>query len=129
MSARLPSNRLAKQLNKRTQNHFYGDTAKLTQNTVTSLDAYGQPAVTATVTTIACNFTDKPQLENWRRYGDVEEIAAEIRFQSPAPAAGNTIQLTGKFDDSAFEDMTFEIVDIKNRGTFGYACALKKVSL
>jgi hypothetical protein len=129
MPALIP-NRLAKQLQRKTVEHFYGDTGSLLQDTVTSLDEYGQPVVTTTPTTLACSFTDAPDMERWKDFADIEQIAAEVRFAgSTAPARGNRFTVTGRWGDSTFTDATFEIVGIKDRGAFGYVCALKKVQI
>jgi hypothetical protein len=126
----LVSNRLAKQLQRKTVEHFYGDTGSLLQDTVASLDEYGQPVVTTTSTTLACSFTDAPDKEKWKDFADVDQISAEVRFAgSTAPARGNRFTITGRWGDSAFVDATFEIIGIQGRGTFGYVCALKKVQI
>lgn len=127
---RLPSARLAAQLQDKTEAYFYGDSATVLQDTVDSLNtSYGKPNVTTTSTDIACNFTDKPKLENWKGYADIEQIAAEIRFTSPAPVKGNRVTLTGRFDGADYADKTFEIIGIRDRDVFGYVCALMAVQI
>ena len=126
----LASNRIAKQLQRKTAEHFYTDTGNLLQDSVTSLDAYGQPVVTTTSTAVSCAFTDMPDKEKWKDYADIDQISAEVRFAgSTAPARGNRFTVTGRFDDSAYADVTFEIIGIQDRGAFGYVCALKKVQV
>lgn len=129
MTRRLAPARLVAELQRKTVAHAYGDTATILVDTVTSLDSYGQPVVTTASTNIACSFSDKPNMENWQEYADIENIAAEIRFASPAPARGNRVTLKGRFDGSGYVDQTFEIVDIRNRDAFGYVCALKAVQI
>ena len=90
---RLPSARLVAQLHQKTEDYFYGDTAAVLTDVVTSLDVYGQPNVTTTTTAISCSFTDKPKTEYWKGYADIEQIAAEIRFTAPAPSKGNQVTL------------------------------------
>jgi len=126
---RLPSARQVAELQRRTEDFFYGDTAAVLSDTVNSLDAYGQPNVTVTTTNISCSFTDKPNKERWLVDADIEQIDAEIRFTSPAPAKGNRITLKGRFDGSGYTDKTFEIVGINDRDVFGYVCALKAVQI
>ena len=129
MAPRLASARLAAQLQAKTETLAYGDTAAVLSYSVTTLDSYGQPNVTTTTTAISCSFTDKPKMENWKSYADIEQIAAEIRFKTPAPAKGMMITLKGRFDGTSYVDKTYEIVDIKNRDAFGYVCALKVVQI
>ncbi len=126
---RLPSARLTAELQRRTEAHFYGDTAAVLSDTVTSLDAFGQPNVTVTTTNISCSFFDMPDKEKWKGYADIESIAAEIRFTSPAPSKGNRVTLKGRFDGTGYTDKTFEIVGIQNRDVFGYLCALKAAQI
>ena len=126
---RLASNRLVNELQRRTITLAYGDTGNLLVDTVTDLDSYGQPTVSTASTSVACSFTDKPDVENWQDYADIQEISAEVRFSSPAPSRGNRFTVTGRWDDASFTDATFEIVDIRDRGDFGYVCALKKVQI
>ena len=98
-------------------------------HTVTTLDSYGQANVTTATTAISCSFTDKPDMENWKNFADIGQIAAEIRFASPAPAKGNQVTLKGRFDGTGYPDKTYEIIGIQNRDAFGYVCALKVVEL
>lgn len=126
---RLASARLVSGLQRITKDRAYGDTATILQDTVDSLDAYGQDSSTTTETDIACNFTDKPDMEKWKDYADIQEISAEIRFDGATPARGNRVTLTGRFDGTGYTDTTYEIVDIRDRDAFGYVCALKKVQI
>jgi len=125
----LVSNRAAKELQRKTAEYAFWDTGNLLQDTVTGLDEYGQPTVSTTTTALSCSFTDEPDVEKWKDYTDVSQISAEVRFAgSTAPAHGNRFTVTGRFDDSAYTDKTFEIVSIRDRGAFGWVCALKAVS-
>ena len=67
-------------------------------------------------------------MENWQDFTDIERIDAEIRFTSPAPAKGDQVTLTGRFDGAGYVDKTFEIIGIRDRDTFGYVCALRAVT-
>lgn len=125
---RLASNRLAKQLQRIAESSAYGDSGTLLHDTVSSLDEYGQPSVTTTSTAVSCSFTDKPAKENWQDFTDISEIDAEVRFTDATPASGDRFTITGRFDDTNYTDATFEIIDIQNRGAFGFVCALKKVA-
>ena len=128
---RLASNRLVQELQSRTVGLFYGDTATIAQTSVSTLDVYGQPnATTVTSTSVACSFTDKPDAEKWKNYTDISQLSAEIRYAgTPAPAAGNTITLTGRYDDADYTDTTYEVIGIQDRGALGVLVALKKVSI
>lgn len=126
---RLASARLAAELQANVVKSAYGDTGAVLSDSVTSLDTYGRPVVTTTTTAISCSFTDSPKLESWKGFADVEQIAAEIRFTSPAPAKGNRVTLKGRFDGTGYVDKTFEIIGIRNRDVFGYVCALKAVQI
>src|SRR3990172_7482166 len=126
----LASNRLAKQLQRDTSAYAFWDTGNLLQDTVTGLDSYGQPTVTTASTATACSFTDMPDLERWKDFADVDQISAEVRFAgSTVPARGNRFTITGRYDDSSYQDVTFEIIGIRDRGAFGWVFALKKVQI
>ena len=128
---RLPSARLTKTLQRQTVSQFYGDSATVLQDTVSVLDVYGQPStVSTTSTNIACSFTDKPSMEKWQNFADIAQVEAEIRYAgTPAPAKGNRITLSGRFDGAGYTDTTFEIIGIQDRDNMGVVCALKKVAL
>ena len=126
---RLASARVSAQLQRRSVSGFYGDTANYHARTSASTDSFGQPVISITTTAIACSFTDRPALENWRNYADIGVVDAEIRFVSPAPAKGDQITLTAHFGSTAYVDKTFDIVGIRDRGPFGYVCALRAVVL
>ena len=128
---RLPSARLTKSLQRQTVSQFYGDSATVLQDVVSVLDVYGQPStVSTTSTSIACSFTDKPSMEKWQNFADIAQVEAEIRYAgTPAPAKGNRITLSGRFDGTGYTDTTFEIIGIQDRDNMGVVCALKKVAL
>ena len=130
MGQRLPSRRLVDQLQRRTVSAAYSDTATISRLIVTGSDDYGQPTGTTATSQIACSFTDKPSLEMWKDYADIEQIVAEIRVSSEnVPNKGETVTLEGRWDTLEYVDQQFEIVDIRNRDEFGYVCALKKVQI
>lgn len=125
----MASARVAAQLQQKTDDGFYGDTASILVDTVNSQDAYGQPVVSTASTSVSCSFTDKPKSEKWVGYADIQELAAELRYNSaPVPAKGNRVILTGQFDGTGYVDKTFEIIGIQDRDAFGYVVALKKVA-
>lgn len=126
---RLLSAKLAADIQRRTQEGAYGDTANYIARTTSSSDSYGQPTYSTTSTAITCSFTDRPARERWADYADIGAVEAEIRFASPAPNKADYITLTGHFDDSAYVDKTYEIIGIRNRGALGYVCALRAVEL
>ena len=128
---RLPSARLTKSLQRQTVSQFYGDSAIVLQDVVSVLDVYGQPStVSTTSTNIACSFTDKPSMEKWQNFAGIAQVEAEIRYAgTPAPAKGNRITLSGRFDGAGYTDTTFEIIGIQDRDNMGVVCALKKVAL
>ena len=136
MSPRLASARLVAQMQRKVEEHFYGDTANILQFTRTSFDEFGQPVTSKTTTSIACNFSDLSSLQGgrtlevWKPFVDISQIAAEIRWEgAPTPAKGNKVTLTGRFDSSDFTDDTFEIIGIQDRDVFGFICALSKVTI
>jgi hypothetical protein len=125
------NSRLVSQLQSHISTKFYGDTANYITRTPAAPDTFGALTYTETTTAIACSFTDKISqsgAENWKEFADVESVDCEIRFSAVTPSKGDAITLTGRFD-SAFTDKRFYIVGIKDRGTFGYVCALKAVDL
>jgi hypothetical protein len=124
----LANARLAAQLNRETQELFYGDSSFLYRETVNSYDDYGQPVTSTTTFAFDCSFTDKVSKERWLDYADVAEFVAEIRFQEPEPNKGDRVQLSDRFD-SEYTDKTYEVAGIRDRGTFGYVCALKEVEI
>ena len=79
---------------------------------------------------VACSFTDKPDKEKWVNYVDITQIAAEIRYSgTPAPANGDQVILTGRFDSTDYTDQTFDIIGIQDRDAFGVLVALRKVEI
>lgn len=130
MTIRLANPRLVAQLQRMTASGAYGDTAVLLADVPTgTYDPYNNPVVTTTETVLACSFTDKPKMETWKDYADIEVVEAEIRFKSPAPTKGNRVKVTGRFDNPDYTDKTFEIIGIQDRGDFGYVCALRAVAV
>jgi len=127
----LANNRLVQALQSRTVDQFYGDTATIVQTVVDTLDVYGQPSTTTVTSTgVPCSFTDKPDEEKWKNYTDISQLSAEIRYAgTPAPAAGNTVTLTGRYGDADFTDTTYEVIGIQDRGAMGVLVALRKVAI
>jgi len=128
---RLPSARLTKAIQRQTVSQFYGDAATISQYSVSALNVYGQPStVTTTSTNIACSFSDKPDTEKWKNYTDISQLSAEIRYAgAPAPANGDKVTLTGRFDGTGYTDTTYEIIGIRDRDNLGVVCALRKVAI
>lgn len=131
-----PSARLTAQLQRVTADKMYPDSAYLLID-VQVLDAdgeptyndYNQPIVTTSEIPLSCSFTDNPAQENWIGYADIEVLAAEIRFKNPRPTKGNRVRLIGRFGETTSPNDEYEIIGIRERGTFGYVCALKKVAV
>ena len=128
---RLASKRLTKQLQRNTEELFYGDSAiyYATPDPETGLDDYGQPQLASTGTTISCSFNDKPSKEKWGASMDIQGIAGEIRFDALTPDKGGRFDVTKRWDEDDAIPHTFEIVDIRQRGVFGYECLLKSVKI
>ena len=126
---KLPNARLVAQLQRITENHVYADTGVLLHPVSSGQDAAGQPITTNTETTVACSFTDKPNMESWRDYADIAIINAEARFVGATPANGDRFKVTGRFEGSSYTDVTFEIVGIRDRSPMGYVVALKKADV
>jgi len=113
---------------------FFVDTATMVVKTIDSYDEYGQPVYSEVGSEFKCNFTDKPSMETWKGYADIEEIQAEVRFVGDKPTKGDTFKLSNMFNRSSAEDQSyteqvFEIVAIRDRDIFGYVCALKQVQI
>lgn len=129
----LPNARLVAQLQRRSRGHFYGDRALLLVDTATgAVDAYNNPVVTTTETPIECSFNDTALVgsyEQWKGFGDVGQIAGEIRFAGPEPTKGNRVRIVSRFGGLPNPTADYEIVMISARGALGYVCALKAVSL
>lgn len=123
----LITDRLAAQIQRRTEENTYVDTAYyIAPPSLASLDEYGHPTPSTTETEFYCAFTDRPNVETWKEM-DIEEINAEIRFYAFKPDKGGKIRLASHFGIET--NQTFEIVGIRNRGAFGWVCALKAVSI
>lgn len=126
---RLASANLANRLQERVKDYAFGDSAYVLIDEQTGTDEYNAPTTTTVSVPIACSFTDKVSTEAWTGFADVENVNAEIRFNGVTPLKGYRVRITGRFGDDAHHDKDFEIVGVKNRGVFGYVCALKAVSL
>lgn len=124
------SDRLAAQIQRRTEAYTYTDTAVyIPPQSATSLNSYGQPNGGATEATIDCSFTDKPNAERWRNDADIQQLDAEIRFDSATtPTKGGKFRITYQFGQ-AVTNRTYEIIGIQNRSQIGYVCALKAISI
>jgi hypothetical protein len=128
--SKLTNSRLMAQLQAQVSGKAYSDSAFLIVDVATgNVDAYNNPTTTESKIPISCSFTDKPNRELWRDFSDVEEVEAEIRFESPMPTKGNRVKLTNRFASEAYKDATFEIIGISDRGGMGYVCALKAVTI
>jgi len=126
---RLANNRLSKHLQSRVEKMTYGDMATYITRTASTPNNYGELTYTETTEQIACSFTDTASQEDWRDYADVQEIDGEIRFSAVTPSKGDAITITQRFGDSLYTDRRYHIIGIKDRGTFGFVCALKAVEL
>jgi hypothetical protein len=121
--------RLVSQLQRETETGFYSDSAFLLVNVGSGVfDEYNNEIVTVSEVPIECAFTDKPKMEAWRDFADVQMVEAEIRFAAPTPTKGNRVKVSGRFD-SEYTDKTFEIIGIQDRGAMGYVCALQAVAV
>lgn len=129
----LPNARLVAQLARRTENQFYGDTALLKIDKETgAVDEYNNPVVTTQSVPINCSFSDTSLLssyEMWKNYGDIGQIAGEIRFKGPRPTKGNRVEILTRFDGSPLPPEELEIIMISDRAALGLVCALKAVEL
>jgi hypothetical protein len=123
------SDRLASRIQRRTEAHAYTDAGYYIPAPDPNItDTYGQVTVSTTLIPVTCSFTDKPKMETWRGDADVQGVEAEVRFATPAPSKGGKFKITERFGQTV-TSQAFEIIGIQNRGTFGYVCALKAVSL
>jgi len=125
---KLISQRLARQLQRVTEEVAYNDVAfYISPPDTTVLDDFGQPLPSTERTQVKCSFTDSPSLEDWKEYVDVQQLAAEVRLsREVTPQKGGTIELVTHFNDPSFANTIYEILGIRDRGLFGYMCALKK---
>jgi len=128
---RLASNRLIHQLQRKTKTAFYGDvvTYYATPSAENGLDKYGQPTAATSGTDIDCSFNDKPSRERWGKSMDIQGIAGEVRFDGVTPDKGGRIKVTMRWDEADTIPHIYEIVDIRQRGEFGYECLLKAVKI
>lgn len=118
--------RITAQLQRNVEIGFYGDTADILIDEATgSYDAYNNPVVTTSLVPVACAFTDSPSSEAWADYADIAAIQAEIRFTGVTPTKGMRVTIRARFESLAYHNRTFEIVGIRDRGIFGWACGLK----
>jgi len=126
---RLASDRVSRRIQSQVESMTYGDMATYITRTASTPDNFGELTYTETSRQIACSFTDTASKEDWRDYADVQEIDAEIRFSAVTPSKGDAITITQRFGESMYTDRRYHIIGIKDRGTFGYVCALKAVDL
>jgi hypothetical protein len=123
------NNRLVSQMQAKIEAGYYGDTANYITRAASTPNSFGELTYTETTTSISCSFTDKASAESWRQFADIQTVDGEIRFNSVVPSKGDAITITGRFDDPDFTDKRYHIVGIKDRGAFGFVCALKAVDL
>lgn len=126
----LSNDRLAKQIKRMTESEFYSDTGFVIKKVSGgTYDAYNQPVTTDSEIPVACAFTDSPSRERWQDIQDVENVDAEVRFVATKPEKGDRFKIVSRFASDAYTDVTFEIIGIRNRGTLGYVCALRRVQV
>ncbi len=126
----LLTNRLAKQLNRRTVSGFYGDTALLLISVDSgAVDEYNNPVVTTSEIPILCSYTELTAAEQFKNYGDLGIVEAEIRFDEPRPHKGDHIQVLSRFSGVPVSGEILEIVSIVDRADLGYKCALHKAAV
>ena len=108
----LVTTRLAAQLQRRTAEHTYTDTA-----------TYISPANVST-TGVLCSFTDMANAAR-TAYADFQLIDSEIRLSSLTPEHGGRFTITKRFG-ATVTSKTYEIKEVINRGAFGFICYLKE---
>ena len=130
---RLPNTQLTQNMARRMASQFFVDVAYILSDEQTGQNDYGQPEVETRENEIKCSFTDKPKAENWRAIADVESIDAEIRWIAnegdEIPNKSDRVRIEQHFENGTYKAGVFEIIDIRDRGTFGYMCALRKVKI
>ena len=127
---RLDNARLVAQLQARTREAMYSDTAYLVKTIGTGVyDENNTETKTTSEIPMDCSFTDKPSQELWRDYADIQQVDAEIRFEGHDPQKGDTVKVSSRFDGISHSNDVFEIIGISNRYAFGYVCALRKVAV
>jgi len=126
----LTNQRLVSQIQRRTNDLFYADTALLLIDVDSgTVDEFNNPVITTTKVPIDCSYHELSSKEQWRGYGDLGIVEAEIRFENPKPTKGNRIEITSRYGGEPLPAVTLEIVSIDNRADMGFLCGLKKVSL
>lgn len=108
--------------------HAYTDTAHyIPAPDLTNLDDYGQPTASAQELLIQCAFVDGGKAEKWAT-ADIETLDAELYFDAFLPVKGATVKAVTRFGVPV-TNKTYEIVGIQHRGSYGYVCALKAVTI
>jgi len=126
----LTNSRIVAQIQRRAKESFYSDTALLLIAVDTgTVDEFNNPVVTTQNVPIDCSYHELSSREQWRNYGDLGIVEAEIRFAAPTPTKGNKVQVTSRFGGQPIPSKTFEIVSIDNRADMGFLCTLKAVEL
>jgi len=126
----LTNSRLIASIQRRSEDNFYSDTALLVVDVATgAVDEFNNPVITTTETAINCSYNELSAKEQWRSYGDLGVVEAEIRFLSPTPTKGNHVKITSRYGGEPITSKTFEIISIDNRAAMGFLCALKAVEL
>lgn len=122
--------RLSAQLQSQTADMFYNDEALLViERDTGQLDEYNKPIVEPSNVSIMCSFEILNPGEALKRYGDLEDVAAEIRFGGPRPTKGNKVKIISRFGGQLVEPFEYEIVGINDRAAMGFVCPLKRVAL
>jgi len=130
----LTGERLTNQLEGLVTDYAYNDKARYyPEPDLSTLDDAGQPVPTTNYEEVWCNWNDaigrNRSQERWESIGDVGDITAEVRVKGFTPNKGAHFELIVRYNKDVMNPVKFEVVDIKQRGKFGYVCALKDVSI
>jgi len=127
---RLLTNRASAHLASRVQSYALVDRARYyPEPDLGALDNAGQPTPTTDYSEIDCAFTDTVSAEAWQELGDPETVQAEVRVRAVEPHKGAHFLLLRRFGQDLATPIKYEVAGIKDRGRFGYVCALKKVTV
>jgi hypothetical protein len=98
-----------------------------------TFDLAGHPEKNTAHVSIPCAFNDtvaRLQAESrWNDVAVITEVIAEVQFNAVVPKVGGQFVLIERSKIPLKVPIKYEILAIREQGTFGFLCALKQVAI